>query len=389
MTLRGAAYVAGIFEHPTRFAENASTAQLHAEVATGALKDAGLTLDDVDAYYCAGDAPGLGGMTMAEYLGLRNLRQVESTETGGSSYIVHLRHAAQAIAAGHCDVALITMADRPLGGKAGVALAGLSSQPFPDQPFHGGFPPVPAPGYATVAKRHMYEFGTTSEQLAWVKVAASHHAQHNPNALLRDVVTVEDVLASPMICDPLHRLDCCVVSDGGGAVVVVRPEIARRLTRPRVKLVGSGEGVKHRDGGRVDLTYSAGRLSAAAAFAEAGVTPADIKYASLYDSFTITVVVQIEDIGFCAKGEGGRFVADGALISGVGKLPFNTDGGGLCSNHPGNRGGMTKLLEAVRQARGEAHPAVQVRNHDLVLAHGTGGSLASYHTAATAILEAE
>ena len=154
-------------------------------------------------------------------------------------------------------------------------------------------------------------------------------------------------------------------------------------------MLGGGEAFKHADGGRIDLTYSAGVRSGAQAFEEAGVKPADIRYASLYDSFTITVVVQLEDLGFCAKGDGGKFVADGNLISGVGKLPFNTDGGGLCNNHPGNKGGMTKILEAVRQCRGEAHPAVQVKNHDLVLAHGTGGSLAGYHTAGTLILGAE
>jgi acetyl-CoA C-acetyltransferase len=236
--------------------------------------------------------------------------------------------------------------------------------------------------------RHMHEFGTTAEQLAWVKVAASHHAQYNPHAMLRDVVTVEDVINSPMISDPLHRLDCCVVSDGGGALVVTTPEIARSLKRPLVRLTGHGEAMKGPNGGRaLDLTYSAGVWSGPPAFAEAGVTPKDIKYASIYDSFTITVVIEIEDLGFCKKGEGGRFVADGNLISGVGKLPWNTDGGGLCNNHPVNRGGITKIIEAVRQLRGEAHPKVQVPNCDLALVHGTGGLLGVRHAASTAILE--
>lgn len=389
MHLKGKAYIVGIHEHPTRRADGLTTAQLHADVALGALADAGLTLDDVDGFFCSADAPGIGGMTMAEYLGLRNLRHIDSTETGGSSYLLHVNHAVQAIAAGHCNVALITLADRPLAAGAGTALAGIDLRNMPDRPFLAAVPPGPLFGYAMVARRHMHEFGTTSEQLAWVKVAASHHAQHNPNALLRKVVTVEEVLASPMVADPLHRLDCCVMTDGGGAIVVARPEIARTLKRPLVKVLGGGEALKHPDGGRIDLTYSAGVRSGAKAFEEAGVTPADIRYASLYDSFTITVVMQVEDLGFCKKGEGGRFVADGNLISGVGKLPFNTDGGGLCSNHPGNKGGMTKVLEAVRQCRGEAHPAVQVKNHDIVLAHGTGGSLAGYHVAGTLILGAE
>jgi acetyl-CoA C-acetyltransferase len=201
------------------------------------------------------------------------------------------------------------------------------------------------------------------------------------------VVTVEEVVSSPVIADPLHRLDCCVVSDGGGALVVTRPEIARDLKRPLVRVIGAGEAVKGQSGGKIDLTWSASVWSGAAAFAEAGVKAADIQYASIYDSFTITVLMQLEDLGFCAKGAGGRFVADGNLISGVGKLPFNTDGGGLSNNHPGNRGGMTKVIEAVRQLRGEAHPAVQVESCTLALANGTGGQLGSRHGSATLIME--
>jgi acetyl-CoA C-acetyltransferase len=233
----------------------------------------------------------------------------------------------------------------------------------------------------------MFEYGTTSEQLAWIKVAASHHAQYNPHAMLRDVVTVQDVLTSPMISDPLHKLDCCVVSDGGGALIVTRPEIARTLKRPIVNVLGAGESIKGQAGGQIDLTYSGAAWTAPIAFSEAGITPVDIQYASIYDSFTITVLIQLEDLGFCKKGEGGRFVADGNLISGVGKLPFNTDGGGLCNNHPANRGGMTKVIEAVRQLRGEAHAKVQVPNCALALAQGTGGMLGSRHGSATLIME--
>jgi len=192
-----------------------------------------------------------------------------------------------------------------------------------------------------------------------------------------------------MISDPLHRLDCCVITDGGGAVVIARPEIARSLKRPLVKLIGAGETTKHQEGGYMDLTYSGAARTGPRAFQEAGVQPSDIKYASIYDSFTITVLVQIEDLGFCEKGKGGAFVSDGNLISGVGKLPFNTDGGGLCNNHPTNRGGITKIIEAVRQLRGEAHPAVQVKNCDLALAHGTGGNLGARHGSGTIILERE
>lgn len=382
-------YVVGAFEHPTRKAPNVSTSQLHAEVALGALADCGLGLDDVDGYFCGADAPGLGPLSVAEYIGLRKLRYLDSTETGGSSYILHVSHAVQAIAQGRCNVALITLADRPVGGGGGVGLAGVDPSTTPNLPFEPPTPKFPVYGYAMVARRHMYEFGTTAEQLAWVKVAASHHAQYNEHALLRNVVTVDDVLSSPMVADPLHRLDCCVMTDGGGAIVLARKEIAQTIRRPRVRVAGTGEALKHANGGWFDIVSSAGVDSGRAAFAQAGIAPGDVKYASLYDSFTITVVVQIEDLGFCRKGDGGKFVADGNLISGVGRLPFNTDGGGLCSNHPGNKGGMTKLLEAVRQCRGEAHPAVQAPNHDWVLAHGTGGLMSGQHVAGTAILKAE
>ena len=389
MSHSGKAYIAGIYEHPTRRADHLTTAQLHAEVALGALADAGLRLEDVDGYFCGADAPGLGALTMAEYIGLNRLRHVDSTESGGSAYLLHVMHAAQAIAAGQCDVALITMADRPLAAGTGTRLAGVDRNTLPNLPFMAPSLPMPMYGYAMVAQRHMHDYGTRPEDLAWVRVAASHHAQHNPHAVHRQVVTVEDVLASSIVADPLHRLDCCVMTDGGGAIVMVRPEIARRLKRPLVNVRGAGSAVQHSQGGEINLTHSAARHSGAQAFAQAGVHPRDIRYASIYDSFTITVIVQLEDLGFCAKGEGGRFVADGNLISGQGRLPFNTDGGGLCNNHPGNKGGMTKILEAVRQCRGEAHPAVQVPDHSLVLANGIGGSLAGMHAAGTLILEAQ
>ncbi len=390
MSIKGKAYVMGAFEHPTREATGISTPQLHMQCMRGALEDAGLTKDDIDGYFCAGDAPGFGAMSMADYLGLRNLRHMDSTETGGSSYILHVGHAAEAIAAGKCSVALITLAGKPrTSGPGGGGGRGGGFAAAPEAAFEMPYGGTTHNQYAMCATRHMHEYGTTSEQLAWIKVAASHHAQWNPHAFLKDVVTVEEVLASPMIATPLHRLDCCVITDGGGALIVTSPEVARRLNRPKVKIIGAGEAPKGTYGGKVDLTYSGAVWSGPKAFAEAGVTPKDIKYASIYDSFTITVLMQIEDLGFCEKGQGGKFVADGNLISGVGKLPFNTDGGGLCNNHPTNRGGITKVIEAVRQLRGEAHPKVQVKNCDLAIAHGTGGSLGTRHGAATVIMERE
>jgi acetyl-CoA C-acetyltransferase len=379
------AHIVGVYEHPTRLAPDKSVALLHAEVAAGALKDAGLTTRDVDGYFCAGDAPGIGPLSMVEYLGLKT-RHVDATDIGGGSPIAHVAHAAQAIAAGKCNVALITLAGRPRteGGSPGKL---AEFREYPENEFELPFHADLAGRYAMCAQRHMHEYGTTGEQLAWIKVAASHHAQHNPNALLRKVVTVQDVVGSPLVADPLHRLDCCVITDGGGAIVVTRPEIARSLARPLVKLKGAGEAVGYQLGSHFDITRTAGIRSGHAAFQEAGVSPRDIRYLSTYDSFTITVLMAIEDLGFCEKGDGGRFVADGKLISGVGTLAVNTDGGGLCSNHPAHRGGVTKVIEAVRQLRGEAHPAVQLPGLSLAVAHGCGGSLDQRQGCATIVLE--
>ena len=277
-------------------------------------------------------------------------------------------------------MALITLAGRPRaeGMATGTAPRNYGAT-APDVAFEAPFSPTVVNQYAMAAMRHMHEFGTTSEQLAWIKVAASQHAQHNPHAMLREVVTVADVVGSPMISDPLHRLDCCVISDGGGAVIVARPEVAKRPQAPAGHGARGGRGGEAPDGRAGGSHLHRRALVGPGRLREAGVTPADIKYASIYDSFTITVLITLEDLGFCPKGQGGRFVSDGNLIAGTGKLPFNTDGGGLCNNHPANRGGMTKVIEAVRQLRGEAHPKVQVKNCDLALAHGTGGSLGTRH----------
>lgn len=380
MTVRGAAYVAGIYEHPRRVIPDLTVWEIHAEVSLGALADAGLGLCDVDAVFCDGTA-GFGTFTLCDHLGI-SPSYVDSTETGGSSYLAHVGHAAAAIAAGKCSVALVTLAGKPRSGGPGGSFA-----PGPEAPFESlwGISGA-AHSYALAARRHMHEFGTTPEQLAEIKVAASLHARHNPAAFLPFAVTVEDVVNSPLIADPLRRLDCCVVTDGGGAVVVVAPEVARSLGRTNAKVLGHGEAVKHTSNGRIDLTHTAAVWSGPRAFAEAGVSVDDVRYASIYDSFTITVLQTIEDLGFCAKGEGGRFVSDGALVAPHGRLPINTDGGGLCNNHPSNRGGMTKVIEAVRQLRGEAHPEVQVPDCQIALAHGTGGSIGTRHGSVTLLL---
>ncbi|WP_326533240.1 thiolase domain-containing protein [Pseudorhodoferax sp.] len=380
------AYICGAFEHPTRHAPDKSVVQLHAECAAGALADAGLTLDDVDGYFCAGDAPGATPLVMADHLNLR-LRWLDGTDLGGCSYITLVAHAAAAIAAGRCSVALITMAGRPRSAGQSVGVKPRALPPDrPETPYDSASNWTIAPIYGMVAQRHMHQHGTTSAQLAAVKVAASTHAQHNPHALLKKRVTVEDVLASGVIADPLHKMDCCVITDGGGALVVTDKATALRTGRPLVKVLGSGETIQTNAGGMLDLTATGAAQSGSLAFAQAGLQPRDIQYASIYDNFTIMVILQLEDLGFCKRGQGGAFVAEGNLISGQGALPWNTDGGGLCNNHPQNRGGVTKVIEAVRQLRGEAHPMVQVPDCAFALASGPGFVLGAGHAHSSLIL---
>ncbi len=384
-SLNGAAVIVGAYEHPGRKLAGHTLAGVHRDVVAGALADAGLGLRDVDGFFCDSSAPGFGANDLMQYLGLQ-CTYTESSEMGGSSYVAYVGHAAAAIAAGKCRVAVISLAGLPnQRQRVSPPDTPSPSAAFQVNGYLGGYGPVA--DYAMLARRHMYEYGTTSEQLAWIKVASSRHASHNPNALLRDEVTLDEVMASPLIADPLHRMDCCVVTDGGGALVVVHPDVARELGRTGAVLRGQGESHKASIAGEVDLTYSAIRRSGELAYAEAGVKVDRIKYASLYDSFTITVLMALEDLGFCAAGEGGRLVEDGGLVSGVGRIAVNTDGGGLSNNHPGNRGGMTKVIEAVRQLRGEAHPAVQVPDCDWALASGTGFRLATSHYSSTIILE--
>ena len=386
-TLNGSAVIVGAYEHPGRRLPGYTVPRVHREVAQGALADAGLALKDVDGFFCDATVPGYGPVDLMEYLGIRADVAV-SSELGGASYIAYVGQAAAAIAAGKCQVALITLAGLPL--QAASKNAALTTSPgpvnsFETNGFRGGYGPVA--DYAMVARRHMHEFGTTSEQLASIKVAAAHHAQFNPNAFLQKSVTVEDVLASPMVADPLHRMDACVMTDGGGALVMVHPALARALGRPGALVRGHGEATKDTGFGDTDLTYSANRHSGAVAYAEAGITPRNIQYASLYDSFTITVLLALEDLGLCERGGAGEYVADLGLTGRDGRVPVNTDGGGLMNNHPANRGGMTKVIEAVRQLRGEAAPEVQVPDCTLALASGTGFRLAARHYSSTVILE--
>jgi acetyl-CoA C-acetyltransferase len=389
MSESDAVYIAGAYEHPTRKAPDKSTMQLHAEVAKGALDDAGIQKEEVNGYLTAGIPEyeyGLTPLVMADYLGL-DPSFTDSTDTGGSSYISHVGHAASAIRDGNCDIALITLAGRPRsrGQATGSGVRELRTM---QDSFERVYGVTNVTMYGMAAQRHMHEHGTTSEQLAEIRAAASHHAQYNEDAMYQDPVSVEDVVESRVVGDPLHLLDCCVISDGGGALIVVSEDVRSELDRECVEVLGFGESIGHHEGGRIDLTRTAAEQSGKQAFEKAGLGPEHVDYASIYDSFTITVLEAIEDLGFCEKGEGGSFVEGGTLRAPDGELPFNTDGGGLCSNHPANRGGMTKVIEAVRQLRQEANDEVQV-DADIALAHGTGGSIATRHGAATVVLGGE
>ena len=384
MSQEQSAYIAGVHEHPTREAPDKSIAQLHAEVTAGALADAGLEKGDVDGYFTAGENYQVGRyppLAMADYLGL-DVSYFDSTDDGGSAYVNHVGEAASAIKRGKCDVALVTLAGRmrTYDGPQSEHDDLIMQENF--EKIYGG---ETLPLYALAARRHMHEYGTTSKQLAEIRVAASQHAQYNEHALYTEPVTVEEVVESKVVADPLHLLDCCVISDGAGAFVMVSEEVKSAIDRECVEVLGHGVAIDHHDAGRIDLTETAARESGRRAFARAGVEPHDIDYASIYDSFTITVLQTIEDLGFCQKGEGGSFVEGGTLQAPHGDLPFNTDGGGLCSNHP-DRGGMTKVIEAVRQLRGETNPEVQVPEAELAVAHGTGGYLGTRHAGSTAIL---
>lgn len=362
--------------------------QLHAEVADGALRDAGVPKASVDGFLTAGVPEmeyALTPLMATDYLGL-DVAYADTTDYGGSSYVSHVGHAASAIRDGKCEIALITLAGRPRsrGQDTGAGIRKLRTNQDSYERIYGT---TNLTMYGMAARRHMEEYGTTSEQLAAIRAAAAHHAQYNERAMYREAVSIEDVVSSPVVADPLHLLDCCVISDGGGALLVVGETARSTIDRDCVELLGQGEATSHHDAGRIDITRTGAVESGGRCFEEAGLGPEHVDYASIYDSYTITVLEALEDLGFCKKGQGGEFVADGTLRA-DGELPFNTDGGGLCSNHPSNRGGMTKVIEAVRQLRGEANSEVQV-DAEIALAHGTGGSIATRHGAATILLGKE
>jgi acetyl-CoA C-acetyltransferase len=391
MAARRAA-IAGIHEYPQRRVDGLSKMQIKAASAARALADAGLTFTDVDALYDAGETGPMSAMAVAEHLGI-SPRVVDTTAVGGSSYEFHAAHAARDIAAGRANVALLTYGSTAKSEARAIGTGGRAPSepvPGPNMELPYGLPLIG--NYALVAQRHMHEYGTTPEQLAEIAVTTRAHAMRNPEAVagLHDIgikrvdeLSVDDVLGSRMVADPLHLLECCIVSDGGGAVVIVGEDVAAGCRKPPVWILGSGEALGYPGNDR-DITTSAAALSGPPAFAEAGVRPEDVDIAMIYDSFTITVLTLLEDLGFAKKGEGGPYVEGGRLrFDRPGAPALNTDGGGLSSNHPGMRG-IFLLIEATRQLRGES--TSQVEGARLAVAHGNGGLLGTRHAAATVVL---
>lgn len=395
MTRREAAVV-GIYELPDRLTPGRSAMQLQAVCAARALEDAGLSRKDVNGLASALDGGLTSRLAMSEYLGVMP-HVLDTTMTGGASFELHVAHARDAIAAGRCDVMLITYGatNRSGGVRLGTGAAPTYGAENPGENMETPWGTNLVANYALVAARHMHQYGTTPEQLAEIAVTTRSHALRNPEAVatmaalrLGDAreLTVEDVVSSAMVADPLHKLECCMVSDGAGAIVLAGADVAADCRRPPVWIAGAGEGVGYmRNGG--DITVTAAAESGPRAFAQAGIRPEDVDVAMLYDSFTITVLTALEDLGFCPKGEGGAFVEGGRLrFDRPGAPALNTDGGGLFSNHPGMRG-VFLLIEAARQLRGDS--TAQVPDARFAVAHGNGGMLGSRHAAGTVILSRE
>jgi acetyl-CoA acetyltransferase len=357
-----------------------SEGAVHAQASARALADAGLDFADVDGFASAGYFP-LYSVAMSEYLGIHP-GWLDETNIGGASFEVHLEHAARAIEAGDCEVVLISYGSIQLSSMGRQIGGGGGGSVTASQTWDGLWGNSLVGCYALAAMRHMSLYGTTSEQLAEIAVTMRRHAGFNPMAQYRDPLTVEDVVGSRMVADPLHKFDCCVVSDGGGAIVVTTEERARDLPNRPIHVLGAAHDISHAMNvfQSDDLTVSAAARSGPRALARAGVALTDVDVLQVYDSFTITVLLTLEDLGFCAKGEGGAFVEGGRLAY-DGPLPTNTDGGGLSACHPGMRG-MFLLVEAVRQLRDQAG-ATQVPEAEIALVHGTGGYLS---TGATVIL---
>jgi acetyl-CoA acetyltransferase len=369
--------IAGVAESDYGRVPHMSEMELHAQAIWRAMDDSGLHKNDIDGVFCSSHSLGMPTVMLCEYIQLFP-RYSDTTSIGGSSFEAHLNHAVAAIRAGKCEVALITYASNQLSSRGRMIGTGGRPATIPEATYEAPYGNTLVGAYAMAARRHMHQYGTTSEQLAEIAVVTRRHAMLNPLAMYREPITIQDVLNSRMIADPLHLLDCCVVSDGGGAVLVTTEERARDLKQQPVFVLGSSESHTHAHISQMpDMTVTAAAVTGPRAFAEAGIAPSDIDMAMIYDSFTITVLLLLEDLGFCKKGEGGAFAQDGRIALG-GQLPINTDGGGLSSNHPGMRG-IFLIIEATRQLRGQCGPR-QVEGAKLAMAHGSGGLLSSQAT---------
>jgi acetyl-CoA acetyltransferase len=370
---RGAAAIVGVAESDLgEVAAGLSVIDLMAQGVQRALADCGLTLADVDGVFAAAGQSRMPTTALSEYLRLTP-RYQDCTMMGGSSFMTHVAHAQAAIEAGLCEVAVIAY------GSTQRSAGRKNTAPREFNPYETPYRPVtPATAYALAASRHMHQYGTTREQLAQIAVAARQWALLNPAAWEKTPLTVEQVLGSRMVSSPLTVRDCCLVTDGGGALVMTSAARARTLRKPPAFVLGTGETISHQNiSSMPDLTVTGAATSGAQAYAMAGLAPRDIDVVMVYDAFTITTLLFLEDLGFCPKGEGGRFVADGAIAPG-GRLPVNTNGGGLSYCHPGMYG-LFVLIEAVRQLRGECGLR-QVQGCATAIAHGNGGVLSSQST---------
>lgn len=345
---------------------------LAAIASTMALEDAGLTLADVDGLFFCHPTDTMGGLSFAQYLGIQP-KVVDNSRTGGSAFQTYVEHAAYLLDAGAIDCALIAY-----GSNQATATGKLVSTVQPMR-YEAPYKPLnPVSSYALAAARYMHQYGATKEQFGEVALAARKWAQLNPEAFKRDPLTMEDYLGSRLVSDPLSVLDCCLVTDGAAAIVMTRADRARDLKRKPVSVLGAAQETHHREIGWLeDLTVTAAKRSGERAYARAGLTPADIDVVQVYDAFTINTILFLEDLGFCPKGEGARFVQDGRIAPG-GSLPVNTNGGGLSCCHPGMYG-LFPLVESVRQLRGEAGDR-QIPGAAHAIAHGNGGVLSSQAT---------
>ena len=371
--LRGKTAIAGIATAGMGEAPGWSATELMCEAAVAAVADAGLSLPDIDGVFAATSTHAFPTLTVADHLGIRP-RYLDGTNVGGSSFEMHLLQAALALDAGLCDAALVCYGSnqRTAGGR----LVSMSEPVWHETPYR---PRHPITAYALATARHMHQFGTTREMLADVAVAARAWANLNPDAFARGPLSREDVLAARMVSDPLTARDCCLVTDGAAACVLVRSDRARDLPQKPAYVLGVGGAQWHRSIAQMpDLTVTAASESGPRAYAMAGLSPADVDLAMVYDAFTINTILFLEDLGFCPKGEGGRFVGGGAIAPG-GRMAVNTNGGGLSCVHPGMYG-MFLIVEAVTQLRGTAGER-QLPRCDVALCHGNGGTLASQVTA--------